>query len=84
MSRQRKWGSLLVDVAEEGCPPLHLWFHMHGISLLWPGTIEKKIVSLLDIRRFLRLFILSSCSLKNCSLATGAKRLRCIRDAVQR
>lgn len=63
-SRQRKQQSFLVDVAEEGCPPLHLWFHRHGIRQLWAGTIEKKILSLLDIRRFLPLFILPSYSLK--------------------
>ena len=63
-SRQRKRQSFLVDVAEEGCPPLHLWFHRHGIRQLWAGTIEKKILSLLDIRRFLPFFILSSYSLK--------------------
>lgn len=50
----------------------HFWWmwqkkvtlHRHGISQLWAGTIEKKILSLLDIRRFLPLFILPSYSLK--------------------
>lgn len=63
MSRQRKWGSLLVDVAE-GCPPVHLWFHMYRFNLLGAGIIEKNIISLLDIQRFFPLFILSSYSLK--------------------